>query len=256
MIRPCALFAPFLPPALTAAHAEALRRDGVCVVDRAVPAETVRALRRRLAAGGRFRKTRQPKAIRSDTVRWVHEDEQELGLELGLVHEDEATAGALASTVRALKGVGAHFEEVLGQALDAPSRCMAAVYAPPASPDEPSGYRPHLDHRPPDDDDLYWTWKSSREQSERVLTAILYLNEEDWSVERDGGQLRVFLECTDKDDTATAAEVRDVAPIGGRLVVFKSREVPHAVLPVTGGKARMALSCWHLLHHPSTTDES
>ena len=79
MIRPCALFAPFLPPALTAAHAEALRRDGVCVVDRAVPAETVRALRRRLAAGGRFRKTRQPKAIRSDTVRWVHEDEQESG---------------------------------------------------------------------------------------------------------------------------------------------------------------------------------
>ena len=241
MIRPASLFAQFAPPALTTAHAEALRRDGLCVVDNAVPMARVRALRRSLVDGGRFRKTMQPKAIRSDTVRWDHEDSAGAG----------ADAGVVASTVRALKGIGAHFEGVLGHALDAPSRCMAAIYAPPASSDEPSGYQPHLDHRPPDDDDLFWTWKSSREQSERVLTSILYLNDEDWSAERDGGQLRVFINCTDKDDTTTAAEIRDLAPVGGRLVIFKSREIPHAVLPLTGGKARMAMSCWHLLHSES-----
>ena len=243
-ILPASLFAEFAPPALTTAHAEALRRDGVCVVEDAVPAAQVRALRRSLLVnGGRFRKTMQPKTIRSDTVRWLHEDEAE--------EEAGADTGVVASTVRALKGIGAHFEGVLNHALDAPSRCMAAIYAPPASSDDPSGYQPHLDHRPPDDDDLFWTWKSSREQSERVLTSILYLNDEDWNAERDGGQLRMFLNCADKDDTTTAAEIRDVAPVGGRLVVFKSREIPHAVLPLTGSKARMAMSCWHLLHSES-----
>ena len=233
MIRPAAFFSQFVPPALTKAHADSLKRDGYCIVDNSVSAEEVKVLRRELLVlrDERFQKTMQSKSIRSDLVRWI---------------DGEGESSVLASTVKALKGVGSFFEEALGHALDAPSRCMAALYSPPGEAGEHSGYQPHLDHRPPDDDDLYWVWKSSREQSERVLTSILYLNDEDWDEEANGGQLRMFLNCTDRDDVTTAMNVVDVAPVGGRLVVFKSRELPHAVLPIKGGTERLALSCWHL----------
>ena len=227
-------FAQFAPASLSETHREALRRDGVCVVDDCVDVELVRAARAELL-GQSFVASRQPKRIRSDTVRWIDEEEGAGG---------GGGAGVLASVVRVLKGVGSHFECVLGHAVDAPSKCMAAMYSPPEDADEPSGYEPHLDHRPPDDDDDYWCWKASRSQSGRVLTCILYLND-DWSEERDGGHLRLFLNCSNKDDVGTATEVRDVAPIGGRLVVFRARDVPHAVLPVS--RARLAMSCWHLM---------
>ena len=54
----------------------------------------------------------------------------------------------------------------------------------------------------------------------RVLSAVLYLNEE-WKDE-DGGQLRLHL----RDGGS-----RDVAPLGGRLVVFRSEQFEHEVLP-------------------------
>ena len=89
---------------------------------------------------------------------------------------------------------------------------------------ETGGYRTHLDHDPPSDDDLYWLWKSSREQSGRVLTAILYLTDPDFDACLHGGCLRLFLGCADGDASGeTATSIRDVAPVPGRLVVFKSR---------------------------------
>ena len=261
-IRPSISYAPFVPPALSRSHVEALRRDGVCIVDNVMPAVQVRALRAALmhrggGDGSDFRRTMQPREIRSDRVLWVHEHEdkeervverlERASAETEAAEQETSSSRAIAAAVCALKGIGSHFEEALGHALDAPSRCMAALYAPPVDQCEPSGYRPHLDHRPPDDEDLYWCWKSSREQSERALTSILYLNE-DWC-DQDGGQLRMFLGCTNKDDPeATAMNIQDVTPVGGRLVVFKSREIPHAVMPVTGNKTRMAISCWHLLN--------
>ena len=110
---------------------------------------------------------------------------------------------------------------------------------------EQGGYRTHLDHDPPSDDDLYWLWKSSREQSGRVLTAILYLTDPDFDACLHGGCLRLFLGCADGDASGeTATSIRDVEPVPGRLVVFKSRKLPHAVLEHEA--RRLALSCWHL----------
>jgi len=65
----------------------------------------------------------------------------------------------------------------------------------------------------------------------RVLSAVLYLNEE-WS-DGDGGQLRLHL----RD-----GETRDVAPIGGRLVVFRSEQFEHEVLPAR--RERMSFTGW------------
>lgn len=64
----------------------------------------------------------------------------------------------------------------------------------------------------------------------RVLTAVLYLNE-DWTPQ-DGGQLRVW----------EPDRVRDIEPIGGRLVLFLSEKLHHAVLPTH--TPRTAITAW------------
>lgn len=96
----------------------------------------------------------------------------------------------------------------------------------------------------------FWCWKADREQSDRVLTAILYLNPDGW--EKDipfegsiggseggaavqpqphqeeergaGGHLRLFPGAARSDRTgATCSCPVDVAPKGGRLVLFDSK---------------------------------
>ncbi len=169
-----------------------------------------------------YKKTLQSEAIRTDKVRWITEDETVVG-----------------DAVRALKGLGDKFARAVGyERLDAPSKCMVARYVS-------GGYRAHLDHDPPSDDDLYWLWESSREQSQRVLTSILYLTDDDFDSGVHGGCLRMFLGCEPGDASGeTAISIKDVEPVPGRLVVFKSRNVPHAVLDTS--RRRLALSCWHL----------
>jgi SM-20-related protein len=68
-----------------------------------------------------------------------------------------------------------------------------------------------------------------------VVSIILYLNDS-WK-EADGGQLRLYLPQDDGTE-----RVEDVLPIGGRLVVFLSAEVPHEVLPTH--KPRLSITGW------------
>ena len=217
-IRPSSCYA-CDAPVITDAHVAALEADDYVVIDGLFP--RIDELRAALD-DAQYRKTMQSESIRTDRVTWVTEDDSEVG-----------------ATVRALKGLGDKFAPAVGyECLDAPSRCMVARY-------EQGGYRTHLDHDPPVDDDLYWLWESSREQSGRVLTSILYLTDDDFDADIHGGCLRLFLGCERGDASGeTAMTVKDVAPVPGRLVVFKSRRVPHAVLETS--RRRLALSCWHL----------
>ena len=217
-IRPSSCYA-CDAPVITDAHVAALEADDYVVIDGLFP--RIDELRAALD-DAQYRKTMQSESIRTDRVTWVTEDDSGVG-----------------ATVRALKGLGDKFAPAVGyECLDAPSRCMVARY-------EQGGYRTHLDHDPPSDDDLYWLWESSREQSQRVLTSILYLTDDDFDASQHGGCLRLFLGCKAGDASgATALSVNDVAPVPGRLVVFKARKVPHAVLETS--RRRLALSCWHL----------
>jgi SM-20-related protein len=63
----------------------------------------------------------------------------------------------------------------------------------------------------------------------------LYLNEK-WE-DSDGGALRMYFPQEDG-----AELVKDVLPIGGRLVVFLSGEIPHEVLPTQ--KERISITGW------------
>ena len=69
----------------------------------------------------------------------------------------------------------------------------------------------------------------------RIVTIILYLNES-WT-EADGGQLRMYFPQEDGSE-----RVEDVLPLGGRLVVFLSEEIPHEVLPTQ--KERISITGW------------
>lgn len=69
----------------------------------------------------------------------------------------------------------------------------------------------------------------------RVVTVILYLNDS-WSAE-DEGALRMYFPQEDGSE-----KVEDVLPLGGRLVVFLSAEIPHEVLPTK--KERISITGW------------
>lgn len=82
-------------------------------------------------------------------------------------------------------------------------------------------YKRHLDQFKKDD--------------HRKLSVICYLNQ-DWE-EKHGGQLRIYL----------PDGPRDILPLGGRLVCFRSDLLEHEVLPAT--RERHSLTGWILDQH-------
>lgn len=85
-------------------------------------------------------------------------------------------------------------------------------------PGDGTGYTRHKD-----------AFASATDAKKRVLTCLFYLNE--WC---DGGNLRVF----DADDSVE----REIEPLRGRLVIFRSDLVEHEVLP--SYSSRSAITLW------------
>ncbi|MFM9884833.1 MAG: 2OG-Fe(II) oxygenase [Burkholderiales bacterium] len=69
----------------------------------------------------------------------------------------------------------------------------------------------------------------------RIVSMIVYLND-DWSA-GDGGALRIW-----SGTDPAASQSIDIAPIGGRLVLFMSDATLHAVMPTR--RDRAALTGW------------
>lgn len=88
--------------------------------------------------------------------------------------------------------------------------------------------------------------RSDTDEPSRQLTCLLYLNRE-W-LHDDGGQLRIFttegikLEGAGEPFSFWGVYGYDIEPIFGRLVVFRSDLVDHAVLPCH--RERSALTLW------------
>jgi SM-20-related protein len=85
-------------------------------------------------------------------------------------------------------------------------------------------YKKHLDA---------FRGKDGQRQSNRVLSTVLYLNE-NWPSEN-GGDLLIYSE----DDTQV---IQRVAPVFGRLVIFLSEKFPHEVLPAQ--RERKSIAGW------------
>ena len=99
-----------------------------------------------------------------------------------------------------------------------------------------SGYEFHLAHYPPGGRYARHLDRFS-DRDNRMISMVIYLNE-GWCP-GDGGELELF------DASGTAVRV---APLGRRCVLFKSGEVPHAVLE--SYKDRYSLTGW-LLYRPA-----
>ena len=98
-----------------------------------------------------------------------------------------------------------------------------------------SGEEFHLAHYPPGGHYSKHLDQFER-RNNRMISVVIYLNE-GWQ-QGDGGELQIFR----KDGSSFLVE-----PLGGRCVMFKSAEVPHAVLQAH--KSRFSLTGW-LLHNP------
>jgi SM-20-related protein len=212
---------------VTAARVDELVGQGLCVIDGALSDAEVAAARsemERLHRSGELRSVEFQKAnnVRNDLVGWLDTTASELG----------TATHALAPVVSLLRGVPAEVQRHAGWALAVPPLVQAALYA--GMPGAPSYYHKHLDCGDPS-------------LNPRRLTAILYLNP-GYDAERDGGCLRAYLPPKEEQQQPShghsrdSYSVRDVAPKGGRLLLFNSCEVEHEVLPTTA--SRMAVTLW------------
>ena len=124
-----------------------------------------------------------------------------------------------------------------------PTRLMLAHY--PASGGR---YVPHLDNDP--DDPSHAVGPIGLRACDRVFTCIIYLN--DCWEEAHGGCLRIISSTSKElaqhgiengeDDINPESSHVDIAPRGGRLVIFDSRRVLHEVRPSFA--SRWALTAW------------
>lgn len=203
--------------AVTGAHAKELRDAGLCIIDDALSPEQVLEARRELEqmhATGRLSSDDLQKrsSVRNDLVGWLETDAM-------------SASRALLPVVDLLRGVPHEVERHTGWPLAVPHLVQAALYN--GSVDDPSFYHRHLDC-------------SDRQANPRRLTAILYLNP-GWDITRYGGALRTF---------PCDGDPRDIAPLGGRLVLFDSCEVAHEVLPAFA--PRMAITLWAFARGPNS----
>lgn len=83
-------------------------------------------------------------------------------------------------------------------------------------------YKPHLD--------------CHRGVSSRIVSAIVYLNDS-WTAE-DGGQLRLYTD----PDSGVSGPAFDILPEPGKLVLFRSADFWHEVLPAR--RERFSLTGW------------
>ncbi|WP_020210508.1 2OG-Fe(II) oxygenase [Gilvimarinus chinensis] len=85
-------------------------------------------------------------------------------------------------------------------------------------------------------------WDAFKGRSNRVLSTVFYLNQ-NWC-ETDGGELMLY-------DRADESVLEQVAPVGGRLVVFLSEDFPHEVLPAR--QERYSIAGWFRVNTSTST---
>ena len=138
-------------------------------------------------------------------------------------------ASALAAAAALLYAIPAALAGQVRYGDLAPPQLLQLGFYDTANP----SYARHVDAPPPGTpgaDEGPKGWRTS----DRVLTALLYLNPGYDAAQ--GGCIRLWPQAGDPAFV-------DVAPLGGRLLLFDSAAVEHEVLPVHGGE-RWALSAW------------
>jgi SM-20-related protein len=197
-----------------------ITEHGFCVIDNFLPQTTVVALANEITtlnhaalmheAGTGQTLVTMNKQLRGDSIYWLNEADASVAQQ---VYLDQMEILRLALNQHLYLGLFA-LESHL------------ALYPIGAS------YKKHIDRFKRNN-------IKSSDQAVRQISCILYLNQ-DWLVEN-GGHLRLYL--NQSSETKDAPHL-DIAPLGGRLVMFLSDTFYHEVLPAN--KARMSLTSWFL----------
>jgi SM-20-related protein len=208
-----------LPDDMADALLDSLTQQHYCVIDHFIADDVMASLRElalaRQQAGamrqaGTSRAAVTNPALRADQIAWLDESDAHPAVRhyFGLLGELQQLVNR--QLMMGLDHVETHF----------------AIY-----PAGSSGYATHIDK--------FHQHSPGATTSSRALTLIIYLNEH-WPPEA-GGELRLY---TGQHVAAPVPEAEhiDIAPLGGRLVLFLSDRFWHAVRPAT--QTRVSVTGW------------
>jgi len=193
-------------------------------------------------------------------LRWVRPERGTAG-----TSTSQQERGGLQSAIALVRSVPSFVEGPLNgydrsKAHIVPNVCRLAVM-----PGTGATYRPHRDAT------IYSIWElgiigwlKARGYQRRVLTSILYLNEEEWSnpinntdskpdgngkvgADTVGGCLRLHPDADPTDCVGETSTHVDVIPNGGTLVIFDATDVLHEVLPTF--RDRLTITSWVVGDH-------
>jgi SM-20-related protein len=208
-----------LPDDMADTLLDMLTRQHYCVIDDFIADDVITSLRElalaRQQAGamhqaGTSRAAVTNPYLRADQIAWLDESDTHPAVRhyFGLLSELQRRVNR--HLMMGLNNVETHF----------------AIY-----PAGSSGYATHIDQ-------FHQRSADSRAGS-RALSLIIYLNE-DWPPQA-GGELRLYTGQHAAPPLPEAAHI-DIAPLGGRLVLFLSDRFWHAVRPAT--RTRVSVTGW------------
>lgn len=185
-----------------------LAEQHYCVIDGFLPASLTQSLRALaleqqqhglMHQAGTSQAAVSNPSLRGDQISWLEPDDPH-------------------PAIREYQAIMAQIQQAVNRALMMGLDSFETHFA--IYPANSSGYATHIDQ-----------FRQHREQAApgaRTLTSIIYLND-DWPADA-GGQLRLYLD-THTQPPSKEARHLDIAPLGGRLVLFLSARFWHEVLP-------------------------
>jgi SM-20-related protein len=199
---------PALPQLMIDQVLNALAEQYYCVIDQFIPDDLVASLQKLVLSrqqdglmhqAGTSKSAVTNLALRGDQIAWLDEADPDPALKQYFAVLAELQLNVNRHLMMGLDSLETHF----------------AIY-----PAGSSGYKTHIDQ--------FHAHRQSTEAGSRALTLILYLNDQ-WPSDA-GGELRLYLD-QHTEPPAQDARYMDIAPVGGRLVLFLSARFWHEVLP-------------------------
>lgn len=196
-----------------------LTQQHYCVIDHFIPDDLIASLRALALArqqkglmhqAGISKNALTNPALRGDHIAWLDESDPHPAVRQYFALLDALQLLVNRHLMMGLDNVETHF----------------ALY-----PAGSSGYATHIDQ--------FHQHRHHSTDGRRALTLIIYLNDH-WPKDA-GGELRLYLGQYTEPPSQEAAHI-DIAPIGGRLVLFLSARFWHAVLPAK--QPRLSVTGW------------
>lgn len=196
-----------------------LAEQQYCVIDQFIPDDLVRALREialerqqhgLMHQAGTSKMAITDLKLRGDQIAWLEENDSHPAIQQYFALLTELQLAVNRHLMMGLDSIETHF----------------AIY-----PANSSGYMTHIDQ--------FNQHRQILSAGARTLTLIIYLNE-NWR-EDAGGKLRLYLDEHTQTPAKEASHL-EIAPLGGRLVLFSSARFWHEVLPST--RPRISVTGW------------